>query len=331
MDSASVFTALSSSVLALLISLYVVPLMMRAAVSLNILDRPDQNLKRHREPTPYLGGMGIFLALLFSLALILKLDAFSSAFFLGAAMIVTIGFVDDMKALSPKLKFFLQFLTVFVVIRGGVHITIAILPLWANYLLTFLWLLTIINAFNFLDIMDGLAATVGLASLAPLLLFSAIQGNDSLLCLSSSFFGALLGFLPYNFPRAKIFLGDSGSMLIGYTVGVLCFALDYTAKTNWGLLNPLIILLVPLLELSTTSLRRIALKIPPWRGSPHHLSYFYRDRMGPLATVVFLGTLTLLAGATALLNSLALSRSALLLLGFVLLSAALAALLKRRV
>ena len=238
MDSASIFTALSSSVLALLISLYVVPLMMRAAVSLNILDRPDQNLKRHREPTPYLGGMGIFLALLFSLSLILKLDAFSSAFFLGAAMIVTIGFVDDMKALSPKLKFFLQFLTVFVVIRGGVHITIAILPLWANYLLTFLWLLTIINAFNFLDIMDGLAATIGLASLAPLLLFSALQGNDSLLCLSSSFFGALLGFLPYNFPRAKIFLGDSGSMLIGYTVGVLCFALDYTAKTDLGLLNP---------------------------------------------------------------------------------------------
>ena len=80
MDSSSIFTALSSSVLALLISFYVVPLMMRAAVSLNILVRPDQNLKRHREPTPYLGGMAIFLALLFSLSLILKLDAFSSAF-----------------------------------------------------------------------------------------------------------------------------------------------------------------------------------------------------------------------------------------------------------
>ena len=159
MDSSSIFTALSSSVLALLISLYVVPLMMRAAVSLNILDRPDQNLKRHREPTPYLGGMAIFLALLFSLSLILKLDAFSSAFFLGAAMIVTIGFVDDMKALSPKLKFFLQFLTVFVVIRGGVHHhrhpplgqLPSHLPLAPDHH----------QRLQLLDIMDGLAATIG--------------------------------------------------------------------------------------------------------------------------------------------------------------------------
>ncbi len=293
---------LGISFLSFLLSFYLIPLMIKAAKNLNIVDIPDNKLKKHKEPTPYLGGLAIYMAIIFSTTLIIPLNRFTSAFFLGATMIVFLGFVDDLKALKPGLKFLFQIIVVFIIIKGGVYIKIGFFPLWVNYILTLFWLLTIINAINFLDIMNGLASFVSLIILISFIFYSSLGDNFSLLLISVSTFGAVLGFFYYNFPNAKIFLGDTGSMFLGYTLGVLSFAIDYSNLTDRGIINPLIILIIPLLEISFTTLRRLYFGIPPWKGSPHHLSYYIRDRIGANKTVYFMGGLSLFAGIISVLN-----------------------------
>ncbi len=312
---------LGISLLSFLLTLYLIPLMIKAAKEMKILDIPDNNLKKHKEPTPYLGGLAIYMAIIFSTTLMIPFNKFTSAFFLGATMIVFLGFVDDLKALKPGIKFLFQIIVVFIIIKGGVYIKIVFFPQWFNYVLTCLWLLTIINAMNFLDIMNGLASFTGLIILIFFIFYASLDNNISLMFISTSTFGAVLAFFYHNFPEAMIFLGDTGSMLLGYTFGVLSFAIDYSNLTKIGIINPLIILFIPLFEIVWTIVRRVYLKIPPWQGSPHHYSYYIRDILGGERTVYFLGFLSFLAGIISIFNYLGLIEIEII-LGIILIIAA---------
>ena len=314
MDKGILINILLSSLLSFILASYLIPLMKRAAIKLNILDIPDNRLKRHRKPTPYMGGMAVYMAIIFSVSILIPFNKFVAAFFLGATMIVMIGFVDDLKAMSPGLKFLLQGIAVMIVVRGGIYIKIAIFPEYINYILTFIWLLTIINAFNFLDVINGLATMVAIVIMVFFIFYSSLENNFSLLLLSTASLGALLSFLYHNFPDAGIFLGDSGSMLLGYIIGVLSFAIDYSYLNEISVLSPLILLFVPLAEIVFTSLRRLYFKIPPWKGSPHHLSFFIRERFGAVWTTYYFGILVFLSGVATIFLSL----GRLLFLGFIL-------------
>jgi len=300
-DKRLLILVLLTSGVSFMISFYLVPFMRKAAFSLNILDIPDNVLKKHKKPTPYLGGVAVYMAMLFTTTLIIPLNKFSSAFFLGATMITMIGFVDDMRAFTPRLKFLFQVIVVFIIIRGGIFIKIGFLPSYLNYFLTFLWLLLIINAFNFLDIMNGVAASVTIVALIFFIFFSSLEGSFPLILIATTTMGALFGFLYYNFPKARIFLGDSGSMLIGYIVGVLSFAIDYSQFNVYSIFSPVIILFIPLLEIAFTSITRILNGIPPWRGSPHHYIQFIKKRFGMEKTVYFLSGVGFLAGIISIL------------------------------
>ena len=114
--------------LALLLSLYGTPIAMTAAVRYGLIDRPDGNLKTHREPTPYLGGLALFLSLLLTVAVVFPMDAEMLGLLLSASIIVLLGLMDDFGALTPAVKFAGQIIAVFVLVRAGIRIEILVLP-----------------------------------------------------------------------------------------------------------------------------------------------------------------------------------------------------------
>src|SRR5919107_1947075 len=151
-------------VVAALLSMYGVPIARRAALKFGIVDKPDGCLKHQREPVPYLGGLAIYLAFLMSLAFTFEFRHDVLGIILGGTIVVMLGLIDDFGVLTPATKLAGQLLAVFVLIKSGIRIEIAAFPEWVDLLLTLIWMIGLINAFNLLDIMDGLSAGVGAVS-----------------------------------------------------------------------------------------------------------------------------------------------------------------------
>ena len=147
--------------LSLGLSLYITPIVQRGALLYDIVDRPDGKLKNHTDPVAYLGGVAVYLAFLLTLALTFDLSREILGILLSGTIIVILGVIDDFKVLPPKIKFVGQAIAAFVLIKSGIYIKLVFLPFWINIILSFLWIMVITNAFNIIDVMDGLAAGIG--------------------------------------------------------------------------------------------------------------------------------------------------------------------------
>lgn len=233
---------------ALLLSLYGTPKARQAALRYNIVDKPDGQLKVHRNPVPYLGGIAVYLAFLLTVALTFQFDQQVLGLILAGSIVVLLGLFDDLGALTPQTKFLGQCLAVMVLIKSGIMIEIVILPEWLKVGLTFFWLIGVINAVNIIDIMDGLAA--GVAFFASLILFGVayLNGADMIATLTIGLAGSLFGFLRYNFQPAQIYLGDTGSMFIGLMLGALAMIGSYSSENSLALFAPVLILGVPIFD-----------------------------------------------------------------------------------
>src|SRR5262245_48065979 len=165
----------STAGLALLLSLYGVPIARRAALKYGIVDEPDGRLKNQREPVPYFGGLAIYIAFLMALAFTFEFRQDVLGIVLSGTIVVMLGLIDDFGVLTPATKLIGQLMAVFVLIKSGIRIQIAALPEWVDLLLTIFWMVGLINAFNLLDIMDGLSAGVGAVSATVLLVAALIQ------------------------------------------------------------------------------------------------------------------------------------------------------------
>lgn len=195
---------------------------------------------------------------------------------LGGLAMVFLGWVDDKHELRPAVKFAGQFLIAAFVAATGVRITLFVNNLFFSYAVTILWILTVTNAFNFMDNMNGLCAGSGAMSAWYFALSAAVQGQYLVAVLAFLGAGALLGFLPYNFPRATAFLGDAGSHLVGYLLAVLAILPHFYSEANrnvWAVLSPLLILAVPLLDLVWVVVLRWRLGQPFYMGDNNHLSH----------------------------------------------------------
>lgn len=164
--------------LAAILAIYGVPIARRAALKFGIVDSPDGRLKHQREPVPYLGGLAIYLSFLVSLAFTFEFRHDVLGIVLAGTLVVMLGLIDDFGVLSPGAKLAGQCLAVFVLIKSGIRIEIASLPDWVDIALTVLWMIGIINAFNLLDIMDGLSAGVGVISAAFLCVVAILNGDQ---------------------------------------------------------------------------------------------------------------------------------------------------------
>lgn len=261
-----------TAVLALALSLYGVPLARRAALKFGIVDRPDGRLKRQHEPVPYLGGLAIYVSFLMSLALTFEFRHEVLGIVLGGTIIVMLGLIDDFGVLTPWTKLSGQLLAVFVLIKSGIHIQIAALPEWLDLVLTVWWMVGLINAFNLLDIMDGLAAGIGAIAAGFLAMLAIADGDQAIAVMLLALAGSLIGFLRYNWHPASIYMGDTGAMFIGLMLGALSMIGRYPGTHALSLLTPLFILGVPIFDTLFVMYIRYLRGLPVFLGSPDHIA-----------------------------------------------------------
>jgi len=255
------------------------PLAIEAARATGFLDRPSGDLKTHRAPTPYLGGMAVFVPFLTSAALVFVLDRALLGVLLAATLAALLGLMDDFGAMRWSVKLAGQGIIIVTLLNADVRLQVEALPLWANVGLTVAWMVGVINAVNFLDIMDGLAVTACTVASGFLAVVAFMTGEAAMASLAACLLGALLGYMRNSFPPARIFLGDCGSLFLGTTLGALALALDYSGSNPWAIVAPVLILGVPLFEFAFTICVRILRGRRPWQGSPDHVALRLR-RMG---------------------------------------------------
>ncbi|MHC4489215.1 MAG: MraY family glycosyltransferase [Planctomycetota bacterium] len=304
-------------IISFFVSFYTTPVAQDAAKRFGVMDEPDDTLKAHREAIPYFGGLSIYLSFLIGISLVFKFDANILGILLGGSIIVLVGLIDDLGGLSPGAKLTGELIAVYVLVKSGIRIEIAFLPVSLQYLLTFLWMITMINAFNIIDIMDGLSAGVGAIGAVFMFIVSVINGNTNIAILSLALAGAIAGFLPYNFHPATIFMGDCGSLLLGFLLGAFSMIGKYTTYNHMALIVPAIIFGVPLFDTLFVSYIRLRRKESVFKGSKDHFALRLRKwRLSVRQTVLFsygVSTLCGLFGIAIMVSTLMIA-SALLLL-----------------
>jgi UDP-GlcNAc:undecaprenyl-phosphate GlcNAc-1-phosphate transferase len=194
----------------------------------------------------------------------------------GALGMLAVGWLDDRHELRPQAKFIGQFLIALLVAACGARITLFVPNTLFHYAVTILWVLTVVNAFNFMDNMNGLCAGLGVIGAWYFATVAARQGQYLVALIAFLTFGTLLGFLPYNFPRARAFLGDAGSHLVGYLLAVLAILPHFYSPQHprrWAVLIPLLVLAVPLVDLVWVVILRWRRGQPFYVGDTNHLSH----------------------------------------------------------
>jgi UDP-GlcNAc:undecaprenyl-phosphate/decaprenyl-phosphate GlcNAc-1-phosphate transferase len=285
-------------------AIYCTPVMRKAALQLGIVDKPDGRLKKHDNVTPYLGGLAVFAAFLLTVGVLTNFEQQTLGLLLSGSIIVLVGLVDDFGALTPVQKLIGQTFAALVLIKSGTYIKLEFIPLPIAIPLTVLWILTVTNAVNIIDIMDGLAS--GVASISAIVIAAAnhMAGRDSQAFLSIILAGACFGFLRHNFHPARIYLGDAGSLFIGFMLAALSMNAGYTRFNLLAVISPVMILGIPLFDLALVMYIRWRRGIPVMKGSPDHFALrMRRCRLSVRETAVTTYVVTAILGAAALTMS----------------------------
>lgn len=267
--TASLWYALGSVVTALVASLLITPLLIRAAPRLGLLDEPGER-RIHATPTPRAGGIAVFLATMLAvvLASVFAFDATAQrwvlGFSVGAIIILVVGIIDDRGGMRPAVKLTGQLIAcgAFHAITGQAVTTLFgyELPVPLDVIATLFWCAAIINGFNLIDGMDGLCAGLAVISGIGVAALGVIRGEATSVIVMCSLIGACIGFLRYNFHPARIFLGDAGSMFIGYTLAVIALGSIGKSTVAAAIGVPFLAAGVPLLDTLLAIWRRSVLR-----------------------------------------------------------------------
>jgi UDP-GlcNAc:undecaprenyl-phosphate GlcNAc-1-phosphate transferase len=295
---APLFRSLLAFALSLVLALYTTPLMREAAIRFGIVDKPDGRLKTQREPVPYLGGLAIYLSFLLALTATLRFDSTEVlGLLLAGAIVLILGLIDDFGVLTPKIKLAGQVVAVATLMNASIYIKLSFLPPAVAIALSFLWLLAITNAFNIIDVMDGLAAGVAAAAAAVLFLVAIANGRTTYAVCLAALCGALVGFLRFNLSPARIYMGDAGSLFVGLMLGALSMNNSYTRRNLVASLAPIVILGVPVFDMLFVMYIRHRRGLPVMRGSPDHFALRLRRwRLSTRQTVAASWSATALLG-----------------------------------
>ena len=261
----------------LALSLFLTPFVRNLAWRNGIVDQPDQQRKIHCAPVPRMGGVAIFASVIGAYGLLLVVRLSSGHIVLqdlplvlrilpALALVFGIGLIDDIVSVSPWIRLAAEALAGTFAWIGGIHIvamgSFSFPGEVVSYIVTVLWIVTCTNAINLIDGVDGLAAGVSLFASITMLIAALMDRNFSMALAIVPLAGALLGFLRFNFTPASIFLGDCGSLTLGFLLG--CFGAVWAEKsaTLLGLTAPLMVLAIPLLDIGLAVVRRLL------RGQP---------------------------------------------------------------
>jgi UDP-GlcNAc:undecaprenyl-phosphate GlcNAc-1-phosphate transferase len=246
------------------------------------------HIKEGSPATPFaLFGPKVFLLLGYGLG---RRGAELGAILFGALAMLVLGVVDDRHELRPRAKFIGQVLIAGTVAASGARITLFVHSQVFHYAITILWIVTVINAFNFMDNMNGLCAGLGAIGAWYFASLAARDGQYLVALIAFLTCGALLGFLPYNFPRARAFLGDAGSHLVGYLLAVLAILPHFYSPRHpqrLAVLIPLFVLAVPLGDMVWVVILRWRANQPFYVGDTNHFSHrLVRLGLSPTQTVL---------------------------------------------
>jgi UDP-GlcNAc:undecaprenyl-phosphate GlcNAc-1-phosphate transferase len=253
---------------ALAITALSTPFIRRFAVWSGFIDTPAGR-KLHREPTPLLGGLAIvggallaFLVLWAALPNSVKAPEVIGVL-LASSVVALTGLIDDRRRLPAYVKLAGQILGFLIVVYFGIRISLPV-PEWLNYMLTFIWLIGISNAMNFMDNMDGLSAGVSGVAASFILLLATLNDQYLVAALAAAILGACLGFLRYNFKPARIFMGDAGSLFLGFLLAVLCIQLRFPENVNFVTwMVPVFIMGLPIFDTTLVIISRMRRGVNP--------------------------------------------------------------------
>ena len=318
------YTIYALGTTAFLLCFILTPVCRFIAVRLKLLDQPDLLRKLHAAPIPRIGGFAIVTSYACALLLVVRFAPSSDQIHIqhrellrvllpAAAVIFLTGLIDDLFTIKPWQKLLGQVAGASLAIGLGVHYAPGVFTIgagpnslapWINLPLTLIWLIACTNAVNLIDGLDGLAAGVGLLATLTTLLAGLFTGNSGLVLATMPLAGALLAFLCFNFAPASIYLGDCGSLTIGFMLGSFALVWSHHSKGGFSLAAPLMVLALPLLDAGLAILRRYLRNVSIFAGDRGHIHHMVMARGFKTRHAALI-----LYGACALAASLALLQS----------------------
>jgi len=306
------FNIIFSFALAYLVTMSVTPLIRVLAFKMNAVDIPKDNRRMHKKPIPRWGGIGIFSGFVVGVICFTEvIDVQLLGILAGSLVIVITGMLDDKYSLKPMVKLLGQTVAAVIVILCGVRINLFTNPLpfgssminlhYLSIPATFIWIIALTNAINLIDGLDGLAASIsGIAALA-LLIVCLIVGRLDMAVILAAVSGACFGFLPHNSHPAKIFMGDSGALFLGFILSTLSVQGFFKGYAAISFIIPVIVLAIPIFDTSFAILRRLYQRrgiMSADRGHLHHrlvdMGFSHRE------TVKLMSTFSALLSITAI-------------------------------
>ncbi len=277
------------------------------ATRLRFVDSPDGIVKLQSKPVPYLGGVAVYSGFLCGLALVVPFENKIFLLVAGVTLLLLLGLFDDLFQLKAYQKFIGQLVVALCFLKAGFYLKQHVFHNIWNLFLSLLWILTVINAFNLIDVMDGLATLVAIWATITLLIIAFYLKHFLVATILISFLGALSAFFLFNRPPARMYLGDAGSLFIGGFLATVPFLYDWGTFNAYGYLTAPIILGIPLLECFSLIVIRISKGKSFYLASPDHFScYLQGNGWGKWGILYYISVMSAFLGLVSVLFSLGL-------------------------
>ena len=310
-DNSLTMTSLFAFILALAISFACTPAVRMLAIKIKAVDVPKDNRRMHKVPIPRMGGLAIFAGFLVSVLFFVPLGTEFRSILIGALILVVLGIIDDIVALKPKTKFAGQIIAALIPALSGVSIHGIVNPFVPGQYstlgifsipLTVIWIVGITNAVNFIDGLDGLACGVSAIATVTMFIIAVLFGETYIALMMAALAGACLGFLPYNMNPAKIFMGDTGSMFLGYILATVSIQGLFKFYAVISFAVPFILLGLPIFDTGFAIVRRLLKGQSPLQADRGHVHHRLIDLgFDQKQSVAILYTFSALMGLTAVI------------------------------
>lgn len=290
------------------ISLCFTPIAIKIAHHVKAIDIPNDERRIHKKPTPLLGGLAIFLSVMVSLVIFSEIETTKVVgIIVGSSIIVFMGFIDDINPVPAKVKFLVQIICAFILVFSNIRITglssilkmseTIVLDDFIGVLLSVFWIVGITNTLNLIDGVDGLSSGIASISSLTIAYIAFINHRYDMAIITLIVAGACFGFLPFNFNPAQIFMGDTGSLFLGYILAAISIEGTLKSATAITFFAPVLALGIPILDTTMAIIRRVLRGQSPFKPDKEHLHHKILNMgAGQRKTVLILYFINILFG-----------------------------------
>lgn len=279
MDYASAIYGCAAVICAALLAFTMTPIVRVLAFKIGAIDVPNDGRRMHTKPVPRIGGLAIFFAFVLTTLAFCEIDPTMLTIWVGGLVLVCMGVIDDVFRLKAWVKLIIQIAVAFIAVWQGV--TIDYINFFGTYVnfgvwsipITVLWIVGLTNAINIIDGLDGLACGVSIICSLSLFCVVLISNRPSWALLTAILVGSCVGFFPFNHHPAKIFMGDTGALFLGYTLSILSIEGIFKTKMVLSFIIPLSIFGLPLFDTAFAIVRRIAKGESPFAADGEHIHH----------------------------------------------------------